>query len=254
MANPIIHHESDRPYLDLVVTSSQPGIRIRNEGGGNAISVVANDGTESALGGGSSGVSSFNGRTGVVVPQAADYATLYQPTHNVVMPVPGFTVWNQAPGALNAAGHCYGSRCIVPKSGTLHDLAIVVGTASGNIEVGVLDTTATTRNRLYTTGTIACPTGTGWHIVGDPALSVTAGDHLDLYMSVDNVTATFSRHSSLGTTGEATLPANFLVSPLGGSPIIMWDFTGGSIGTTTAETNLTNFGGTVAPIIIARIA
>lgn len=46
---PIIHRDTDKPYLDLVGTTTQPLIRLRAEGGGNPISLVANDGTETAF-------------------------------------------------------------------------------------------------------------------------------------------------------------------------------------------------------------
>lgn len=176
-----------------------------------------------------------------------------QPPINVLTPLAGFVIPSST-GALAASGHCYGCRYVVPKTGTLHDLAIYVGTSSGNIEVGILDTTATTRNRLYTTGSIAAPAGNSWRVVGDPALSVTQGDHIDLYMSADNTTVTVMRTQTGGPVGFTPLPANFLVSPLGGAPNYFWDFTGSSIGSTVAESSLAAAASTAHVFISARIS
>jgi hypothetical protein len=108
----------------------------------------------------------------------------------------------------------------VPRSGLLTDLAIYIGTSSGNIDVGVYST-AGTRAKLYSTGSIACPTGGQWNVVGALSLAVSAGDQLDLVFAADNATATFGRISG-GANGLNQLPSNFFVAPLGAAPKLSW--------------------------------
>lgn len=131
------------------------------------------------------------------------------------------------PNALNvlSANGIFGVRAIMPKTGVLHDLAVYVGVQSGNVCAAVLDTTVTTRNRLYTSGSIACP-AVGWQIIGDPALQVNVGDHLDFVFGADNATASFARCITAANAAAGPLPAGFLVSPLGGSSLLAWSKSG----------------------------
>ena len=89
-----------------------------------------------------------------------------------------------------AANDMIGCRVVVPTTGTLHDLTIYISTSAGNIDVGIYSTAAT-RARLYSTGSIACPAGGGWRNVGDPALAVTAGDQYDFCVA-QSAGATFA--------------------------------------------------------------
>ena len=87
---------------------------------------------------------------------------------------------------LNVANFAFGSRVVIPRSGTLTDLAIyLVGVSAGNISAGVYSA-ETTRARLYTTGSIACPAAGSWQIVGDPNLEVEAGEQYDLVFSASD--------------------------------------------------------------------
>lgn len=100
-------------------------------------------------------------------------------------------------------------RVSIPKTGTLRDIMIFVGTVSGNIETAIYSIGAP-HTQLWTTGVIACPP-IGWQVVGNPALAVTAGDQLDFVIGVDNATATFLR--TLPAAGSSTLPTTHWPSP-----------------------------------------
>lgn len=142
----------------------------------------------------------------------------YPPLVNLIAPIDPRVI--AAVSAL-VANTMYGVRVTVPYSGTLHDLAVYVAVSSGNVDIGVMDTTATTRNVLYTKGTTVCPAANGWRIIGDPNIAVTRGDQLDLLFSADNATATFGR---LATTGpqQMSMPTAFWPSPLGGVNTLFW--------------------------------
>lgn len=143
----------------------------------------------------------------------------------------------------------HGHRYVIPKTGTLHDVAIWINTASGNIDVGIFDTSSGTRNRLWHSGSIACPTAGSWVVVGDPALSVTKGDQIDIVVSADNTSVQFScfRWSS---NGLLTPPSGYLA---GGVSFLAW--VGGSlfpIPSTYAESGMS--ANIAATAIIARVA
>lgn len=142
------------------------------------------------------------------------------------------------------------NRVTVHKTGTLNAIAILSATASGNVDVGVYSP-GSTCTRLYSTGSIACPTANTWAVVGTPSLAVTVGDDLYLTLAADNTTATFAR-GALTQGGGPTLPAGW------------WDI-GGSAGrffarrdtsfplpSSFAYTDLAE--GAVAFAVIARIA
>lgn len=158
--------------------------------------------------------------------------------------------------SLSAVGpgtsNMWGSRVLIPYTGTLHDLSVFIGTSSGNIDIGILDTTATTRNRLYHSGSTASP-GTGWRIIGDPALSVTAGDMVDFCITCDNNTITIG-FVGINAAAAQTLPTNFILSPLGGAPKMSWLATSNAtVPATIAESSLA-VANTSIPMLIARIA
>ena len=152
--------------------------------------------------------------------------------------------------AVTTLSAAYGARVVIPKAGTLTDLAIYVGTSSGNVDVGVFDTAPTTRTKLYSTGSMACPAGGAWTVVGNPALAVNQGDQLDLVLACDNTTATFLRLTAVA--GAAQLPANFWPSPVGGLPFVYWIKSSAfPLPATIAENTL---GGTsFIPMVIARV-
>lgn len=112
-------------------------------------------------------------------------------------------------GVSNVGGANGGKslRVVVPKTGNLRDVAVYVGVSSGNVDVGVYST-ASTRAKLWSSGSVACPAANGWGIVGDPNLAVTAGQQLDLWLSCDNTTATFGR-VFVTNAAQSTLPTGF---------------------------------------------
>jgi hypothetical protein len=118
--------------------------------------------------------------------------------------------------ALPSVNTSLGIRVIVPRSGVLRDLAAFVQVSSGNIDAGVYST-AGTRARLWSTGSIACPTGGQWNILGDPALPVASGQQLDFHLGADNTTATFGGHS-LSFSSVKQLPTVFWAAAGGALP------------------------------------
>lgn len=118
--------------------------------------------------------------------------------------------------AVMGAGQARSCRVTVPKTGSLRDLAIFVGGASGNVDIGVYST-ASVRSRLYHSGSVACPAANAWRIVGDPNLAVTKGDQLDLMLGCDNASAAFGRIPMNSSTN--TFPTGFLTGG-GGLPKI----------------------------------
>lgn len=165
----------------------------------------------------------------------------------VVSPIPIALFESSANMNLNVL---WGVRVVVPTTGTLHDLAVFPTTQAGNIEVGVM-TAASTRALLYTSTAVACPAANAWGIVGDPALSVTAGDNLDFVFRSDTASSTWQRHV-FPVTQMSQLPSGFLPTP-GSSPKLAWTFAAqASIPATVSEANCTITN--LMAGIIARIA
>lgn len=150
-----------------------------------------------------------------------------------------------------------GVRVIVPKAGTLHDIAWWVTAQSGNMAAAIYDTgdaSAGNRTLLYSTGSIAVG-AIGWQTV-DPALTVTAGQQLDFFIMADNTTAAFAKYS-VGLANTAQLPTGFAPAAGGASPKLM--FQSPSVANLTAwttplaEANVTTTN-TTTPILFARVA
>lgn len=88
--------------------------------------------------------------------------------------------------------------------------------------------------------------------LGDPALAVTAGDHLDLEVVFDNATAQFGRRT-LVANGMSALPANFgLVN--GCLFKLSWFNNAASFASPTTVAEGSAGSNTVVPVIIGRIA
>lgn len=118
-------------------------------------------------------------------------------------------------GGVAEVNKAHGWRVVAEKTGTITAAYLVVQDSSGNIEAGILDTSPTTRNRLWTTGSIACPAANSWASLGNPALAVTAGDSFDFYINADNGTATFGRYvAASGTPLAASMPSDLFTGPL----------------------------------------
>lgn len=133
---------------------------------------------------------------------------------NVVSPT---SDWHflTASGNVQAANNHLSAVCRVPVTGTLRDLMLPVVVSSGNVSVTVYSVAALygSRTRLWTSGSVAAPGSSGWHIIGDPALAVTAGQLIALGMSCDNTTATFGR-IAIVSGNQANTPAAY--APEGG--------------------------------------
>lgn len=117
------------------------------------------------------------------------------------------------PGAINSG---YMSRIRWPETGTIDRIAIFcIATGAGNIDLGVYDTTATTRNRLVNSGSVAL-VANSW-VAGTVSLPVKGGDFADLAFGVDNATASVAcvaaKHAAM-----SVLPSGWYPVPLGGSP------------------------------------
>lgn len=153
--------------------------------------------------------------------------------------------------AYGVANHAKGVRVIIPKTGTLKGFTIWVGTASGNCEGFILDTTATTRNVLWASGSVVVTGASSLQTLGDPNISVTAGQHIDLALTIDNITATVARAATI--TNLHTMPAGFPVqAPGGGKNQFVWDIAQTiPIGSTVTEAS---FAGTsICPHITAYV-
>lgn len=100
-------------------------------------------------------------------------------------------------------------------AGTFANVAIRVGTASGNICAGVyLDTIVGGVHqpgaRVATTGSVACPASGSATIALDGSVTVTHGSHWFAF-SADNVTATFVVQNALPMTEIVIFPGNCYV-------------------------------------------
>ena len=150
----------------------------------------------------------------------------------------------------------YGVRWVAPATGTLAGIATYFDTSSGNYEVGVYDTTATTRNRLYTSGNVAFGIGGQWVELATPNLAVTRGDHLDLCIRVDNAIvriAYLEYAAGIGAAFGGPLPAGYLTSPLGGKPVYSWNATAiAAIPATIAEASLNPY--FRVPVLLTRMS
>jgi hypothetical protein len=153
--------------------------------------------------------------------------------------------------ALNA-NDARGQRVICRKTGVLTDLAVFVGTSSGNVDIGVYDDTATTRNKLYSSGSVACGTANTWQLFTGITLAVVAGRHYDLALACDNATATFGRAASFTQAAAPNLPTNFWPAPNGGVNKLHWvKATAFPLPSTIAESAFTTATG--YPFIMGRI-
>ncbi|MEJ0073062.1 MAG: hypothetical protein WDN27_03205 [Candidatus Saccharibacteria bacterium] len=166
--------------------------------------------------------------TSNVLTQANSYSA---PQFTNLVGPPGFGMSQITSGGAPAALGPRGIRVIVPKNGTLHDIAVQVTTKSGNVGVYIYDTGdqtggSGTRTLLYSSGSVVCP-NTGWQIIADPALTVTAGQQLDMMIATDNTSAAFARYAMEGGGGglaSTQLPAAFNPVPGNALPKMMFSY------------------------------
>jgi hypothetical protein len=120
-----------------------------------------------------------------------------------------------------------GCRVAIPVTGTLHDLTVLMITASGNLRVGVYDTgdaSAGNRSLLYGSGSVAAVGVAALQTVADPNIAVTAGQHLDFVVLPDNNTMVLGKGPTQAAPTVNTMPASFLPVSGGASPKLNWTF------------------------------
>lgn len=114
-------------------------------------------------------------------------------------------------------------RVIIPYSGTLGAVHIAPSVSNGNVEIVILDDTVTTRNRLWTSGSVACPAINVWSAsLANPALAVVAGQHVDIGVGTDSATAACYRYINMPLNALIALPSGILVAPGGAAGNISW--------------------------------
>ena len=143
-----------------------------------------------------------------------------------------------------------GVRVIVPRTGTLKELTVYVSVSSGNVD-GAVYSTAGTRVRLWSTGSIACPAA-GWQSLGNPDVAVTAGDQLDFSLAANNITATFANCQVLPAIALGALPTAFWVASGGALSKLYWYVYAFPAPATIAEASLSGY--SYAPFMMARVA
>lgn len=179
---------------------------------------------------------------------------------HLVAPVDPRTVENGQ--AFSAINNVRGVRAVMPAAGVLMDLHVAVLSASGNAKGGVYDAgqaAAGVRTKLWE-GASTPLGGTGYVKLGDPGISVVAGQHVDLAVQLDNTTATILR--AIQATQAQLLPFTYaqLDGPQGPEPVAPtvtsrygWAQTpaGFAMDATLAEGALATSG--FLPLIVARI-
>ncbi len=150
----------------------------------------------------------------------------------IVVPfgAPNITTSNSFSPGVNVA---WGCRVVIPKTGILNNLTILIYVSAGAIDCGIYDTSATTRNRLYHTGALTSPGG-GWRNMGNPGLAVTANDVYDFVVVGSSATLAVGRALNATSAGADTLPAAFLPGG-GGTCWLGWS---SSIGAATLPTTI----------------
>jgi len=197
------------------------------------------------------------GPTGATGPTGPAGATSPEAYLGWVVPISTGSPRINTTQAIGTAFRAFFQRVIIPKTGTLHDLAIFNGsTVAGNHNVAVYDTgdaSAGHYTPLWSSGSVAATGTNSWQVVGDPALSVTAGQQLLLSFMNDSTTTTFGIGSAYSLSAAAQLPTNFIPTAGGALPKLIGTFTFGSLAySTLTEANLS-----ASPnpyMVIARIA
>lgn len=166
--------------------------------------------------------------------------------------VMSMTTLNSSSAGFGSNANMCGFRAVMPKSGTLSGVSFYVITQSGNVAPAILDTTATTRNVLWNPGASAVGAA-GWQSLGNPGLTVSAGDQLDFAIGFSSGTVRVAYMTNANATVSFSLPTGYLVSPLGGATNLVWQWTGtpGSMGATVLETALV--ANPSCPVMVATI-
>ena len=173
--------------------------------------------------------------------------------------IPGLVCTGAAPwwflGSFKvSAQQALGCRVVMPRTGILHDFAVLWNAVlAANIDAGIYSLAAEPRSRLWHSGSVPLAGAAGWQIVGDPALSVTQGQVLDLIYSLDtsntgDVGGVFSKDVFAGD-----LPNGSFWPTGSGSQTIAYTVNSGMfpLPTTIADANCHRAG--FVPCLVARI-
>lgn len=160
------------------------------------------------------------------------------------------TIWTVDPrNCSQQSSSSFFSRVVWPMTGTIDRLAIFcTATSATNAEMGVYDTSATTRNRLATTGAVALTAST--YAVGTISLAVVGGDSVDLGYAMSNGSGS-AAGASYNNGSMPLLPSGFMPVSLGGAPRLSYFVSGlTSLSSTILESNMSL--DTFNPLVIAR--
>lgn len=163
--------------------------------------------------------------------------------------------------ALAAANRIFSLRCIVPKTGILHDVAVWAGgTQAGNHIAAIYDVgeaLAGSITKLWDSGSVTGLGANGWRVIGDPALAVVAGQNICLAFITDSTTATFGRIAMGNSPGPwQSFPDGFLPQPNALPVKPVSQFTVGSLTAPASilDSSLSGTGTGIVPYLIARVA
>jgi len=140
----------------------------------------------------------------------------------VIRPVYAASIIPSTESVIGTGFRAFFARCVVPVTGTLHDITVFNGTVvNGNHNAAVFDTgqaSAGSYTPLWESGTVAAAGESKPQVVGDPALAVTAGQHLMLGIMNSGTTHKFGEVPTASHSGWMQLPGNFAPSGGGASP------------------------------------
>lgn len=142
-------------------------------------------------------------------------------------------------------GSARGVRMVATRDGTISGVALYIAAAAGNIDVAILDTTATTRNVLWKSGSFTCPaaSASSWNDLAlNPGVVVTAGQQFDVAVTNNNAGFQIVRFAIANAQG-ARLPDGWMTAGVtSGSPAQFLGWTAavtvGNWGTTLAEASM----------------
>jgi hypothetical protein len=153
----------------------------------------------------------------ILGPRAAQDAFL-----GIIRPVYAASIIPSTESVIGTAFRAFFARCIVPVTGTLHDITVFNGTVvNGNHNAAVFDTgqaEAGHYTSLWESGSVAAAGENKPQVVGDPALAVTAGQHLMLAIMNSGTTHKFGEVPTASHTGWMQLPGSFAPTGGGASP------------------------------------
>jgi hypothetical protein len=182
-----------------------------------------------------------------VIPTSTDaYLGIVRPVY-----APGLLPTSES--VIGTAKKAIVARCVVPRSGTLHDITVFnAGVVDGNHNVAVFDTGQAAAGKytpLWESGSVAAAGENLPQVVGDPALAVNLGDELLLAVMNSGTTHKFGQVASGGKAGWFRLPANFIPTNGGALPKTLGLHTYGELKYTAIE-EAEMEGTATAPIVI----